>query len=257
MDFELLTTSLAANVKVVLVESIYAFNIGQVSRAMSNMGFEDLILIRPKGIESTDNFEARQGAARGQGALKNAKIFETWNDFFENNQDGIRIAFSRRPGLSRQVSSFKSWIKSKENSFWSNQPIYLIFGPEDRGLENHDLVHAHHVLELPVFGDHGSFNLSHSVLMATYMLRDWWVEQEIISKPPEFEPEYYPEAFPDEIIKEWLIELGFALDEKKINIFSTLKTLMLKNEPSLREYRALEAVIFQTVRKLREKISEK
>ena len=109
----------AFRIHTVLVRSIYESNVGASSRAMANMGVQDLILIDPK-CELT--FKAQQAAATGQAALQNRQTFASWDEFFEQHSDGIRICFTARDGKGRQVRDFNetlTWIKSEHPEFTS------------------------------------------------------------------------------------------------------------------------------------------
>ena len=90
----------AFELHVVLVKTIYESNIGATSRAMSNMGAKKLFLIS-KQCEIT--FKAQQAAASGQDAFQNRTEYDSWNDFYKNEPDGIRIAFSARDGRGRSA----------------------------------------------------------------------------------------------------------------------------------------------------------
>ena len=60
------------------------------------------------------------------------------------------------------------------------------------------------------------------------------------------------DVFPDESLKGWLTEMGFALDQKKMNVYTVLRRLLLQNVPSAKEFRVLEIVLQQSRRKLKE-----
>ena len=60
------------------------------------------------------------------------------------------------------------------------------------------------------------------------------------------------DVFPEESLKTWLLEMGFDLSKKKINVYTVLKRMLLQNVPSTKEFRTLEIVLQQSIRKLRE-----
>ncbi len=240
---------------VVLVRPLYPRNIGQCARAMANMGIEKLIIIGPR--PQLDDLEVREGAARAQLPLQNARAYSDWDEFYENEKEGLRIAFSRRDGKLRQVSPWKGYLQKKSAELNTDRPLYLIFGPEDVGLSFEDLNRAHHVCTLPTFGENQSFNLAQAVLIALYIYRDIVPTQNTLadslengSRRDEAEDKHF---FPEEVIRNWIQELGFDIENRKVSAFTVLRKLLLKNEPSPKELRILEVVIHQTVRKLREK----
>ena len=74
------------NIRIVLVRTKYPRNIGMVSRLMENFGVEKLLLVNPQ-CELT--YEAQQGAAQGQEALRNVQIYPTW--------ESGPLRFTRKP----------------------------------------------------------------------------------------------------------------------------------------------------------------
>src|SRR5437868_4282823 len=133
-------------VRIVLVRTIYERNIGATSRAMSNMGFDNLILVDPQ-CEIT--YEAQQTAATGQTGLQNRTTYKSWAEFLEKEPESIKICFTARDGKGRQVRDIDEVladIKEKSPQFNTDPEetstpytIHLVFGPEDWGLSGEDL----------------------------------------------------------------------------------------------------------------------
>ncbi len=212
---------------------------------MTNMGFSDLILIAP---QCEINIEAQEGAARAQGPLENLITYESWEEFFEKEEDGLRIGFSRRSGRMRPVRQWKEYVTSELKSFLFNRPLHLIYGPEDAGLDLDDLKRVHHICELPTYGEHGSMNLAHAVLISLFILQDNIKLDELISYGEEVERH----VFPDEMLKEWLETLGFDLSKRRVNAHTTLRRILLESGITSREWETLEAIVQQTIRKLKD-----
>ena len=59
-------------------------------------------------------------------------------------------------------------------------------------------------------------------------------------------------VFPEQSLKTWLLEMGFKLDKKKMNVFTVLRRMLLQNAPSTKEFKVLEIVLQQSTRKLKE-----
>ena len=233
-------------ISVVLARPKYPRNIGQVSRAMTNTGFQNLILVAP---QCEIDIEAREGAARGQGPLSNLTQYNSWDEFYSAEPDGLRVAFSRRKGRMRSVRPWKDYIGNELKEAVGKKPIYLIFGPEDAGLDLDDLERVNHLCELPVYGEHGSFNLAHAALIALFMIQD----QLNLANIELHEPEAERHIYPDTMLKDWLETLGFDLSKPKVNAHSTLRRVLLENAITPREWETLESIVQQTVRKLKDK----
>ena len=255
----------AFDVRVVLVRPIYERNVGSTSRAMANMGFKNLILIDP---QCTLTYEAQQAAATGQYALQNAKIYSSWDAFYESEPRGIMLTTTARDGRGRQVEELGKTLQhlKKSDPHFTRKSdqelcIHLVFGPEDAGLNAKDIANSNYSCTIPTYGDNTSLNLSQAVLLALFIIRS-----ELGGERTRLDGQQKPKAlqkkplvFPDQSMRTWLEEMGFNLDNKKINVFTTLKRMMLQNVPSTKEFRVLEIVLQQSTRKLRElnKIKEK
>lgn len=247
------------DLRIVLVRSIYERNIGSTSRAMSNMGFDKLILIGPQ-CEFT--IESQKAAATGQDALANKIIYRDWDDFFSNEPQGLFIATTARDGRGRQVEDLQTTLeKYKENhknlNIESDEPfvIHLVFGPEDWGLSSEDIKYANACCSIPIYGKNTSLNLSQATLLAMFIFRQVFGGEKTRldgQQKPRDKQKKEENIFPEETLKIWLTEMGFKLDKKKINVFTVLRRMLLQNAPSAKEFRTLEIVLQQSIRKLRE-----
>jgi tRNA/rRNA methyltransferase len=226
---------------------------------MSNMGAKSLILIDRK-CEIT--YQTQQAAASGQDGLQNRREYSSWDEFFKNEPDGIRLAFSARDGRTRplwEIGKVFDWIKNEHPQMQEASataiPVYLIFGPEDWGLANEDLELAHFNVNIPTFGDNSSLNLAQAVLLALYTLRlHWGGERTVLDgQQPERQPVNTDRAtaFPEKTLSLWLQEMGFDLS-KEVSAYTVLKRMMLHNIPTEKELNMLETVLQQSIRKLHE-----
>ncbi len=248
----------AFDLRVVLSSPLYDRNVGATSRAMANMGFEKLILIDPK-CEIT--FEAQQAAATGQEALQNRIHYNSWEEFYQNEPDSIRIGLTTKDGRARQVRDFRPtlrWIKDESPYFQkqSDQPVvvHLIFGREDWGLSGEDLERVNFACCLPTYGPNPSMNLAQASLVALLLIREEWggtrtpLENQLSDKRKS-----RPDTqFAEDSLKTWLEEMGMSLDNRRINAFTVLRRMLLQNTPTQKELRILETVLQQSIRKLRE-----
>lgn len=245
-------------IRVVLVRSIYERNIGAASRAMSNMGCEHLILIEPK-CEIT--IEAQKAAATGQQGLSNRTVYSSWDQFFQNEPESIRIAFTARDGRGRVVKDFASTLAELNATSMivkkkSPEPfiVHLIFGPEDWGLSASDLELVNFCACIPTYGENSSLNLAQAVLLGLFIIREEWGGTRTrldgqVSHRRNFDK---GEVFPDESLKTWLTEMGFNITNRRINAHTVLRRMLLQNAPTKKEFFILETVLQQGIRKLRE-----
>ena len=247
-------------IRVVLHRPIYPRNIGMCARAMANMGLEHLILIAP--VTALDEY-ARQGAAHAQAILRNAVTYSSQEEFLATEGEGIRIALSGRDGRLKAPdwlgNVLEEMKEEPEHSIHdSTIPIYLFFGPEDDGLDLHEMENCHHICRLPTFGEITSLNLSHAVLLTCYML------QNSLGKKPGLEVDKLAPAqaqretkqkmyYPSETIKKWMEALGFDLSARRVNIEKIFNRILISRCPTPEELRVVDSVLQQTVRKLTER----
>ncbi len=246
------------DLRVVLVRSLYERNIGATSRAMANMGVSKLILIAPQ-CELT--IEAQKAAATGQFALQNRSVYANWAEFYENEPRGIQIATTARDGRGRQVEDLASTltnIKDTHPEFKKNSDdafvIHLLFGPEDWGLSTEDIQYANHCCSIPIYGDNTSLNLAQATLLALFTFRGVFggTKARFEGQQQTRANQKKPILFPDETLKQWLAEMNISLSKRKMNIFTVLRRMLLQNSPSEKEFRILEIVLQQSIRKMKD-----
>lgn len=248
------------DLRLVFVRSIYERNIGAASRAMANMGFNKLILIDPK-CEFT--IEAQKAAATGQEALQNKIIYKTWDEFYSHEPRGLQIATTARDGRGRQAEDLEATLrtfKETNDAFKkkSAEPfvIHFVFGPEDWGLSADDIKYANHCCSIPTYGDNSSFNLGQACLLAMFIFRQVFGGERTRldgQQKPRDRQKKPTHVFPDETLKSWLQEMNFDLSKKKINVFTTLRRMILRNTPTTKEFRVLEIALQQSIRRMRQK----
>lgn len=257
-----MTGGMNYQINIVLVKTIYDSNIGAASRAMSNMGGDRLILVSP---QTEVTLKGHQAAASGQRGLETRTTYKTWDDFFANEPEGLRISFTAKDGKNRLVQDFAQSLKELKSQ--SSQrpdflptlengsiPVYLIFGPEDWGLSSADIENTHYSCSIPIFGENTSLNLAQAVLLSLFILRSEWggdrTRFEGHRSSQFVRKENKP--FPDETLKNFIQEMGFDIKDRKMNAYSVLKRMILHSIPNDKELRILEIVLHQGIRKLKE-----
>jgi tRNA/rRNA methyltransferase len=227
---------------------------------MSNMGADRLILINKK---CELDYSAQQAAATGQDALQSRIEYSSWEEFYQHETDGIRIAMTARDGRAKALYDLKS-ILEKIKTFVDlprdqSPYLYFIFGPEDCGLSLDDVKNCHYSCSLPTYGENWSLNLAQAVLLTLFILRDTWGGTRT-TLDGQFRPREIrlnnelkkSNLLPDQTLKLWLETLGFDLSKKRINVYTVLKRMFLHNIPTGQEIRILETVLQQNIRRLKE-----
>lgn len=244
---------------VVLVRSLYDSNIGASSRAMANMGVDEMVLIAPQ-CEIT--YAAQQAAATGQTALQNRRTYSSWDEFFSKEPEGLRVAFTARDGKGRLVQDFASLLRGlpERDERWNAEneeaiPVYLIFGPEDWGLSAEDLELVHHSASIPTFGKNPSLNLGQAVLLGLFMLRTTWGGERFTfeGRGPQTKFQEREDLFPEKTLNDFLTAMGLKSDDRGISAYTVFKRMLLRTFPTQKELKILEVIFQQGTRKLNER----
>ncbi len=147
---------------IVLYQPEIHANTGNISRTCAVTG-ADLHLIRPLGFSTDDKHLKRAG-------------LDYWDKMSITYYDNIEAFYAAHPGAT--VYYFTTKAKNKHTDARFEGEVYLMFGPESRGLPEELLIeHPEHCLRIPMMPTLRSLNLSNSVAIAAYeVLRQWGFE---------------------------------------------------------------------------------
>ncbi len=152
------------NVSFVLVEPREPANIGAAARALKNMGFNALCLVKAPEL----NDEARRLAHNSLDVLEAAKHYAALTDAI--NDQSFVVAVARRTGKRRGMVLPLDQGAQKVYDIALHNKVALLFGREDRGLYNEEVNECGLLLTIPAHRDHPSLNLSHAVIIVAYEL---------------------------------------------------------------------------------------
>lgn len=155
-------------IRIVLVEPAGPRNVGATARVMKNMGLRHLVLVNPQ-CDPCDE-EARRMAVHGADILAIASTVATLPEALI----GCERAIATTGRLHRQDQP----LELPETALpWLLPPVpqdsfaaALVFGPEDRGLSNDELVYAQRWVRIPASADYPSLNLAQAVAVCSYLL---------------------------------------------------------------------------------------
>ncbi len=153
------------NVTIVLQQPRYPENIGAAARAMCNMGFTRLFVVAP-GI--WDDVRIRRLATHEAGAVVDKiQRFDSLDQALA--PFGHVVGTTARLGGQRPVIKSPEFLARKLIPLSGNNPVAILFGPEDRGLTNDDLKRCHQLVNIPTV-DFTSLNLAQAVMVVCYSL---------------------------------------------------------------------------------------
>ncbi len=151
------------NISIVLQQPRYSENIGAVARAMRNMGIRQLVVV------DAQNFDLHK-------ALKLATHFASdiieKCRFYPDLKEALApfnyvVGATARLGGQRQVINSPSKLAQKLIPISIENPIAIVFGPEDRGLSNEDIRYCHELVNIPT-SEFCSLNLAQAVMVLCY-----------------------------------------------------------------------------------------
>jgi tRNA (cytidine32/uridine32-2'-O)-methyltransferase len=156
-----------SKLRIVLVRTSHAGNIGAVARAMKNMGLAHLYLVQPKKFPS---LEASALAAGADDILTNAVITDSLEAALGDCQLVIGTSVRERY-LHRKIFNPKECAQKTFAAVQSGQETALVFGTESSGLSNEDLKLCQYQVTIPSDPNFASLNLAAAVLLIAYEIR--------------------------------------------------------------------------------------
>ena len=133
------------NLNVVLVEPNGTLNVGSIARLCSNFDVNELRIVSPKC--DIFSLEAKKMALKGNRYIDNCKVFNSIEHAIFDCD--LVIATCGRIDLSNDIEcespeDISKWI----SSFVEINNLGILFGREDRGLSNNELLFAHKILNI-------------------------------------------------------------------------------------------------------------
>ena len=230
------------NLKIVLVEPSGTINVGSVARLCENFRVNELRLVSPKCDYLA--YEAKKMAVRGIRILEEAKVYENLNLALS---DCTRIIAT----CGRKDHGEIPLYSNKEALCWAveskrEETIALVFGRENRGLSNEELLKANKVISLNTNENYPSLNLSHAVAIVLHQFNQF--NQLDLLKPSKIN------SHPANLIKledcindggNLLLEIGFLMKHTYKAKMSKIRKLLLRAEIKNDEVALIRGIISQ------------
>ncbi len=229
-------------IKVVLVEPAGEINVGSVARLCENFGIDELRLVSPKCDHLST--ETKNMAVRGINILLKAKLY---NDLNTALSDCTRIIATcgRKHHGNIPLHTNKDALRWAQNSK-TKETIALVFGREDRGLSNEELLKANKVISLDTNENYPSLNLSHAVAIVLHQFNQY--NQLNLLKTNK------SESYPANLIKledcindagSLLLEIGFLMKHTYKARISKIKRLLQRAEIQDDEVALIRGIVRQ------------
>ena len=224
-----------------MVEPSGPINVGSVARLCSNFEVKELRIVSPQcDIFSLD---AKKMALKGQYYIDNCKVFNSIEQAIFDCD--LVLASCGRLDISNDIECespevISQWI----SSFRKIKNIGILFGREDRGLSNSELLFAHKIFNIKTSQSYPSLNLSHAVSVILYELNKTQKDNQKNVKDFNFaSSKQIYESFIE--IEEMLMRVGYLLEHTSHSKISKFKKFILKANTSSHEINVLRGIIHQ------------
>jgi TrmH family RNA methyltransferase len=153
------------NISFILVEPGEPGNIGAAARALKNMGFRHLELVKP-GEFLTE--EAKSMACNAGDILRKAKVWPHLGEALR--EKSLVIGTTRRRGRQRGVIIPLEDGMKRITSAAKQNKVGIFFGRERNGLTNSEIEKCSFLMTIPSDSSSPSLNLAQSVMLIAYEL---------------------------------------------------------------------------------------
>lgn len=240
-------------IRVVLVATTHAGNIGAAARAMKNMGLTKLILVNPK--HSLPNAEASARASGADDILQNALTVSTLQEALKN----CHLVFgtsARERQIPWPLLNPREAAQQSIEAITNDQHVAFVFGREHAGLTNDELQQCNYHINIPSVETFSSLNVASAVQVVTYEARMAWLEANPAQKNDINKTSEQP-CTHDELerfynhLERLLITIKFLDPAHPKHLMSRIRKLYAKAELSKVEINILRGILTETEKSLR------
>ncbi|MEY3953227.1 MAG: hypothetical protein RLZZ397_107 [Pseudomonadota bacterium] len=237
----------------ILIEPSHAGNVGAVARAMKVMGFDDLVLVRPRWADVLQREEALERASGATDVLQQAKVFEHLDQALVGMHHVCATAMTPRdfgPSTCSPREHFAQWLQ-QPLAQQHQVGVAFLFGPERYGMANEDVYRSHVCLSIPTHPEYGSLNLAAAVQLIAY---DW---RQALGGYPVASPAKPALAADmaslEGALQHWqqaLVSLQFLDPNQPKKLMPRLRQMLMRAQPSQAEVHILRGVARSILRML-------
>ncbi len=154
-------------VRIVMVNTANAGNIGAAARACKNMGLSRLYLISPNNFPSA---KATARASHADDLLASAVICNTLIEAISNCHLVIATSARHRRIEWQQMEVKRGCELIMQTISHKSQEVAVVFGPENAGLSNKELDLCQVFMNIPTYSHYTSLNVAQAVQVFAYQL---------------------------------------------------------------------------------------
>jgi len=230
------------NLNIVLVEPYGPLNVGSIARLCSNFNVNQLRIVSPKC--DIHSLETKKMAIKGIKFIQECSLYESLIDSVSDCD--LVLATCGRINNSKEhkqdsLENISTWIKN----FKEVKNLAILFGREDKGLTNRELLIAHKVFTINTHRNYPSLNLSHAVSIVLYELSKITKANNMLKKKDlDFATsKQIEDSFLE--IEQLLLKTGYLLPHTLNAKMSKFKKYIHRAETSKNELNILRGIVHQ------------
>jgi tRNA/rRNA methyltransferase len=153
---------------IILVRPQMPENIGSVARAMGNFGFNDLRIVNPTAEWPSDKATAL--ACKSRGIIDDTECFSSLSKALIGCDFSYAMSARFRGRINKEIYTPKQATEHIKAEAQHMHKIAFIFGAENNGLINTELVLAQNIISIPTSDHHKALNIAQSACVLFYEL---------------------------------------------------------------------------------------
>jgi len=237
----------SAPTRFVLIEPSHAGNVGAVARAIKVMGFDDLVLVRPRWPDVLQRPEAIERASGATDVLARARAVDTLDEALDGMSHLCATAMTPRD-FGPPTAAPREHLAALAPRVQAGPAggVAFLFGPERYGMANEDVYRCHVCLRIPTAPAYGSLNLAAAVQLIAYEWRQalGGFDAAVPARGPAAEPPADAPAV-SAMLAHWqeaLVAVGFLDPAAPKKLMPRLRLLFQRAAPTPSEVHILRGV---------------
>lgn len=247
-------------IRIVMVNTSHAGNIGAAARAMKTMGLVQLWLVDPVEFSPADahgrDFAMASGAVD---LMAQARVVATLDEALAGCVLVLGASARVRTVPWPHLTSWKGAATALEQlrAPGVTGDVAIVFGRENSGLTNEELARCHFHVEIPGNPEYPVLNVAAAVQVLAYELRRQWLTAGAVLPADGAQPEMLvervrwdkPPASADELekffghLEKTLLDLQFFVVDDPRQLLVRLRRLFLRARPDEVELRILRGIL--------------
>jgi tRNA/rRNA methyltransferase len=222
----------------VLIQPSHAGNVGAAARALKVMGFDDLVLVKPRWDDVLTRDETLERASGAVDVLRKARAVDSLDEALQGMTHVCATVMTARD-FGPPTATPREHLASPA---LRGERVAFLFGSERYGMRNEDVYRCHAALRIPVAPDYGSLNLAAAIQVIAY---EWRLALGGFEAPPPAAPAAADAAAVAGMLRHWeqaLVEIGFLDPAAPKKLMPRLQQLFNRAQPTPEEIHILRGV---------------